>query len=61
MAQAIHGFRRLCRASKTAFKGDQYALNKAMVTLKQEFLKHKYVTDKTELGTIIDTVIKYLN
>jgi hypothetical protein len=50
---AISGFRRLLRASRIAFKGDEYALRQASITLKEEFWKHKHETDATEIGNNI--------
>ena len=51
---AISGFRRLLRASRVAFKGDEYAVKQASITLKEEFLKHKHESDPAEIGNNID-------
>ena len=47
---ALSAFRRLLRASKVTFKNDAFALKNASITLKQEFLKNKDITDASQLG-----------
>jgi hypothetical protein len=47
---AFSGFRKLMRAGKLTFKNDAFALKAANESLKEEFLKNKYVTDKDKLG-----------
>ncbi len=46
----LSGYRRLLRASKAAFKADQFTLSQAFLRLNQEFKNNKHITDKNELG-----------
>ena len=43
------GFRKLLRTAKYVFKGDTFAISQARITLRQEFLKHKDISDKQQL------------
>lgn len=48
-----HGYRRLLKTAKYVFKGDSFAISQAKITLRQEFLKHKHVTDTHELQELL--------
>lgn len=46
---ALAGYRRLLRTANVVFKNDVFAISQAKVTLRDEFLKQKNVTDQQEL------------
>lgn len=46
----LGGYRRLMRLRKRVFAGDQFAIDQARIQLRMEFMKHKGVTDRRELG-----------
>ena len=47
------GFRKLLRTAKYVFKGDTFAITQARITLRQDFLKNKDVTDKLQLTELL--------
>lgn len=52
-AQVLGGYRRLLRASRVAFRDDQYAIDQARATLRAQFAANKEVTDKTQLQDML--------
>ena len=50
---ATNGYRRLLKAAGVAFRKDAFALVKARMELRQEFLRNKNVVDTNHLAVIL--------
>jgi hypothetical protein len=48
-ARALSGYRRLFRASRKLFQGDEIALVESSLSIRAEFEKYKFVNDVTQL------------
>lgn len=48
----MQGYRRLLRSARHVFRGDVYAMDQARKQLREEFLRHKDVTNETELAEL---------
>ena len=49
-SSGVIAYRTLIRSARYLFKHDRYALSQARSQLREEFLRNKNVSDKSELG-----------
>ena len=50
LRSARAGYRQLMRTASAVFREDVYALSQAKIKLREEFMKHKDVSDEKKLG-----------
>jgi hypothetical protein len=53
VAKVLSGYRRLFRARKSLFEGDTRAMRESRVAIRNEFDKHRQVTDPTHLDGLL--------
>ncbi|KAF1776070.1 hypothetical protein PI124_g1109 [Phytophthora idaei] len=51
--QVLGGYRRLLRASRLAFRGDDFALQQARAALRDNFMANSQVSDKEQLDELV--------
>ncbi|RLN79555.1 hypothetical protein BBJ28_00012776 [Nothophytophthora sp. Chile5] len=51
--QVLGGYRRLLRASRQAFRGDDYALQQARVALRENFAANSAVSDQETIAELV--------
>uniref|UniRef100_K3W819 Complex 1 LYR protein domain-containing protein n=1 Tax=Globisporangium ultimum (strain ATCC 200006 / CBS 805.95 / DAOM BR144) TaxID=431595 RepID=K3W819_GLOUD len=51
--QVLGGYRRLLRASRQAFRGDDYAIQQARLALRDNFLENRDVRDQETVAELI--------
>lgn len=51
--QVLGGYRRLLRASRQAFRGDDYAITQARVALRENFLVNRDVQDEETVAELL--------